>query len=70
MTFYSPSLTSANYKLFDVVATVCNDGVSYIRRFMTTTMFNCSTNDVDAIKFYTNSGTFDGQFMLYGIKDS
>ena len=70
MTFYSPSLTSANYKLFDVIATVCNDGVSYIRRFMTTTMFNAGTNDIDALKFSTASGTFSGTFLLYGIKDS
>ena len=28
------------------------------------------TNDVDAIQFSVNSGTFDGTIKLYGIKDS
>ena len=29
-----------------------------------------NTNDVDAIQFSVNSGTFDGTIKLYGIKDS
>jgi len=29
-----------------------------------------NTNDVDAIQFSVNSGTFDGKIKLYGIKDS
>ena len=70
MTFYSPSLTSANYKMFDCICTVSNDAAAYVRRFVTATMFNVGTNDIDAIEFKTSSGTFDGVFTLYGIKDS
>ena len=29
-----------------------------------------NTNDIDAIQFSVNSGTFDGTIKLYGIKDS
>ena len=71
MTISNPSDTSGKFKVIDVVtAASAYGGGGYARRYISAAYIDCGTSALTAIEFKPASGTFEGVFALYGLKDS
>ena len=71
MVISNPADTSGKFKVVDVVTAASGEGGGqYARRYITTAYIDCGTSALTAIEFKPASGTFEGVFALYGIKDS